>query len=142
VPSLTSSLARNWIPRAAPWLAQEPGRATALVAIKATHLLIFFAEELSVGYLLYAGLTKRQGRATVVAATAVAVESAIYLGNGQRCPLTGLADKLGAVNGSVTDIYLPRWIARRIFTFNAPLVALAALLLIRTFLARRPVRVS
>jgi hypothetical protein len=49
---------------------------------------------------------------------------------------------LGADHVSVTDIYLPHWIAMRIFTYNAPLVALAALLHARVFLScHRPNRV-
>ena len=129
--------ARSRVLRAAPWLRRDPWRGAALVAIKVAHSFIFFSEELSVGYLLYAGLTKRQYRTTALAAAAVAAEGAIYLGNGRRCPLTDVAEALGAALGSVTDIYLPRWIAARIFTYNAPLVVVAALLHTRVFLARR-----
>jgi hypothetical protein len=132
--------ARNRILRDAPWLCRDPWRGAALVAIKATHSLIFFTEEASVGYLLYAGLTKRQDRATALAAAAVAAESAIYFANGRHCPLTGVAEELGAEHGSVTDIYLPRWIAARIFTYNVPLVVGAALLHTWVLLARRPAR--
>jgi hypothetical protein len=134
--------ARSRVLRMAPWLRHDPWRGAALVAIKAAHSLIFSTEELSVGYLLYAGLTKRQDRTTALAATAIAAESAIYFGNGRRCPLTGVAEALGAAHGSVTDIYLPRWIAAHIFTYNAPLVVVAALLHTRVFLARRAARVS
>jgi hypothetical protein len=104
------------------------------------HSLVFFAEELSVGYLLYAGVRQRQGRAAALAAGAIAAESAIYFGNGQRCPLAQLAVELGAAHGSVTDIFLPRWIARRIFTYNAPLVVVIVLLHTRVFLAQRTAR--
>jgi hypothetical protein len=41
-------------------------------------------------------------------------ESAIYVSNNQLCPLTPLAEELGAESGSVTDIYLPDWLSRRI----------------------------
>jgi len=37
----------------------------------------------------------------------VATESLIFAGNGFRCPLTRIAERLGAERGSVTDIYLP-----------------------------------
>jgi hypothetical protein len=132
--------ARHPLLRLAPWLRRDPWRKRALVAIRVVHSLVFFGEELSVGYLLYAGLTKRQGRAAKVAAGAIAAESLIYFGNGQHCPLSGLAEELGADHVSVTDIYLPRWIAMRIFTYNAPLVVLAAVLHARVFLARRAMR--
>lgn len=129
--------ARHPVLRVAPWLRRDPWRKRTLVAIRVVHSAVFFGEELSVGYLLYAGLRKRQGRAAAVAAGAIAAESLIYFGNGQHCPLSGLAEELGADHVSVTDIYLPRWIAMRIFTYNAPLVVVAAVLHARVFLARR-----
>lgn len=134
--------ARRPVLRAAPWLLRDPWHGAALVAIRVVHSLVFFAEEASVGYLLYASLAKRQGRAAAIAAGAIAAESAIYFANGQHCPLSGLAEDLGADHVSVTDIYLPRWIAMRIFTYNAPLVAVAALLHVRVFLARRAARTT
>jgi hypothetical protein len=133
-------LARHPVLGVAPWLRRDPWRGRALVAIRVVHSLVFFAEELSVGYLLYAGLRQRQGRAAAVAAGAIAAESLIYFGNGQHCPLSGLAEELGADHVSVTDIYLPRWIAMRIFSYNAPLVVLAAVLHARVFLAQRMAR--
>jgi hypothetical protein len=130
----------HWALRVAPWLRNDPWRGAALVAIKVVHSLVFFGEELSVGYLLYAGLRKRQDRAAAVAAGAIAAESVMYFANGQRCPLAQLAIELGAEHGSVTDIYLPHWIAKRIFTYNAPLVVVIVLLHTRVFLARRRAR--
>lgn len=103
-------------------------RRAALITIKVVHSLAYFALEFCVGYVIYAGLTQRQDRKTALAATAIAAESLIFFGNGRRCPLTGLAEELGAAHGSVTDIYLPRWLASRIFTIHVPLVILAACL--------------
>lgn len=140
VSAVPSRSIRHPVLRVAPWLRHDPWRGRALVAIRVVHSLVFFGEELSVGYLLYAGLRKRQGRAAAVAAGAIAAESLIYFGNGQHCPLSGLAEELGVDHVSVTDIYLPRWIAMRIFTYNAPLVVLAAVLHARVFLARRLAR--
>jgi hypothetical protein len=136
-PSVPARSARHPFLRVAPWLRRDPWRGRALVAIRIVHSLVFFGEELSVGYLLYAGLRKRQGRAAAIAAGAIVAESVIYFGNGQHCPLSRLAEELGADHGSVTDIYLPRWIALRIFTYNAPLVVVAALRHAQVFLARR-----
>jgi hypothetical protein len=135
-----SRAARGRVLRAAQWLRRDPWRERALVAIKTAHSSVFFIEELSVGYLLFSGLTKRQNRMAALAAATVAAESAIYFFNGRRCPLTGMAEALGAEHGAVTDIYLPRWIAARIFTYNAPLIVTAALLHARVFLARRSAR--
>jgi hypothetical protein len=51
-------------------------------------------------------------------------ESAVYASNNQVCPLTPLAEELGARDGSVTDIVLPERISRRI-----PLVGGSALVI-------------
>jgi hypothetical protein len=112
----------------APRRRRDLWRTAGLVAIKAVHSLVFFREEASVGYLLYAGVAQREEGLTALAATAVAAESVIFFANGRRCPLTGLAEKLGAEQGTVIDIDLPRWIAQRIITYNAPLVVVAAAL--------------
>ena len=45
----------------------------------------------------------------------VLIEGFILLANGWRCPLTVYAERLGAPSGSVTDLFLPRWLADRAF---------------------------
>ncbi|MGH2357012.1 MAG: hypothetical protein ACRDGJ_03240, partial [Candidatus Limnocylindria bacterium] len=47
-----------------------------------------------------------------------------YVSNNQVCPLTPLAEEIGAERGSVVDNFLPDWAARRI-----PIVAGSAALL-------------
>lgn len=44
------------------------------------------------------------------------LEGIILLVNHGRCPFTTLAEKYGAKNGAVTDLFLPGWLARN--TFN------------------------
>jgi len=44
-----------------------------------------------------------------------------YAGNGWRCPLTSLAEGLGAERGSVSDIYLPRWLATKLAEITSPI---------------------
>src|SRR5438876_10032221 len=63
-----------------------------------------------------------------VAAAVVGGESLIFAANGFRCPLTQLANSLGAESGSVTDIYLPAWFAHNLPAIHAPLLVLAAFL--------------
>ena len=77
------------------------------MAIKVIHTLAWFSIESCMVYLLYAGFAKRSDRRAAVAAAVVGGESLIFAANGFRCPLTQLADSLGAGSGSVTDIYLP-----------------------------------
>jgi len=67
----------------------------------------------------------------------VAGESLIYLANGVHCPLAGLAQSLGAENGSVTDIYLLDRFARNLPVIHVPLIALGVFLHGRNMFGRR-----
>ena len=108
-----------------------------LTAIKTAHTMIWLSVEIAMGYLLFAGLTRRPGRSVVAAGVVVAGESLVYLANGARCPLTQLAESVGADRGSVTDIYLPSWLARNLPAIHVPLVALVAILHGRVLLEQR-----
>ena len=108
----------------------------ALVSLKVMHSLIYFSVEFCMGYLIYAGLKRREDRRTALAAGVVAGEIIIFLGNRCRCPLTGLAEDLGAASGSVTDIYLPRWLASNLVWIHIPLLVLTLWLHARNFLRR------
>lgn len=104
------------------------GSNVAIEAIKAVHTLIWFAIESCMAYLLYSGFAGRSDRRAGVAAGVVAGESLIFAANGFRCPLTGVAEGLGAERGSVTDIYLPRWFAHNLPAIHVPLIVLAGYL--------------
>jgi hypothetical protein len=86
----------------------------ALVAVKAMHTGIFASLAGAVLYTFYSGVTGRVSRKTKLAVAAVLGESVIYAANGYRCPLTKAAEGLGAENGTVGDIFLPAWFARRL----------------------------
>lgn len=107
---------------------QSTPESPALVALKAVHTLIWFSVEASMMFVLYKGLRGRSDRAAAIAAAIVAGETAVFLANGARCPLTGLAEKLGAESGSVTDLYLPKWLAHNLPAIHVPLVLLAVYL--------------
>jgi hypothetical protein len=79
-------------------------------------------------YVLWAGLRRRSDRRAAIAAGVVATESLVFAANGFRCPLTELAQRVGAEQGSVTDIYLPRWLAHNLPAIHVPLIALAGYL--------------
>ena len=64
----------------------------------------------------------------------------VFAANGFRCPLTEVAESLGAERGSVTDIYLPAWLARNLPAIHVPLIAAAALLHGRSLSRRAPGR--
>ena len=100
----------------------------ALTVIKAAHTLAWFAVESCMAYVLYAGAARRTDRRTALAAAVVATESLIFAANRFRCPLTQLAQHFGAADGSVTDIWLPRWLAHNLPAIHVPLLAAAAYL--------------
>jgi hypothetical protein len=99
-----------------------------LQAVKAFHTLAWFSIEACMVYLLYSGFRGNTDRRAAGAAAVVAGETLIFVGNGFRCPLTPLAQRLGDPTGSVTDIYLPRWFARNLPAIHVPLIVLAVAL--------------
>jgi hypothetical protein len=102
-------------------------RRAGLVAVKGVHTGIFAAVSGAILYLLTSGLRGRSDRRAGLAGAVVAAEVLIFTGNGWRCPLTGLAEDLGAEDGSVTDIYLPPAVASHIPHITIPLVTVAIL---------------
>jgi len=111
----------------------------AVAVIKAVHTAVFLVELMSIGWLVVTGLTGRRDRSVAIAAGAVAIEAAVFVGNDRVCPLTPLTVRLGATRGAVSDIFLPDAIARAIPIWSSALVGLAALLHARSALhARRP----
>ena len=98
-------------------------RPRVLTAIVAAHTAIFATMAVAIVVVAWDGLRQRPGRRTMVAAAAVIGESAVYVSNGQVCPLTPLATELGDRREGVADIFLPSWASRRI-----PLVGGSALL--------------
>jgi hypothetical protein len=100
----------------------------ALVAVKLVHTLAWFSIESCMVYLLYAGFAQRTDRRAAIAAVVVGGESLVFAANGFRCPLTDVAESLGAENGSVTDIYLPHWFAHNLPAIHVPLILLTAYL--------------
>jgi hypothetical protein len=111
-------------------------RRTGLAAIKTVHTLAWLSVESCMAYVLYAGLARRSDRRAAGAAAVVAGESLIFVGNRCRCPLTQVAEQLGAEKGSVTDIYLPGWFARNLPAIHVPLIFLAIVLHARNILRR------
>ena len=87
------------------------GSEAALRAVKAIHTLAWFSIETCMAYVLYAGFARRSDRRAGIAAAMVAAESLIFAGNGFRCPLTQVAERLGAERGSVTR-HLPAPVVR------------------------------
>ena len=111
--SLTVPIARRIPPRR---------RSAALRAIKAIHTAIFFSVLAMIFLIAWDGARGRPRRRTAVATGIALTESAVFASNNQVCPLSPLAEDLGAASGSVTDIYLPGWLSRRIPVLSGTLL--------------------
>jgi hypothetical protein len=134
---------RSLRPQRAASAAVEPqtaGAGHALLAIKTAHTLVWFSIESCMLYVLYAGLANRTDRRAAIAAAVIAAECLVFAANGFRCPLTDVAESLGAEHGSVTDIYLPAGFARNLPAIHVPLLTLALFLHGRNLRRQRAVR--
>jgi len=99
--------------------------------VKLIHTLIFAVLSGCVLYVLYSGLFNVTNVWTWLAVAAILIEGVVLLANNGNCPLTDVAERLGAGNGSVADIFLPKWFADRLFPICGTifLIGLAALVL-------------
>lgn len=86
----------------------------AIWAIKLLHTVIFVLMSCGILYTTYSGLRNRVTRLTVLSYLAVLGEGLVLALNHRRCPMTDVVEDLGAEHGSVSDIFLPDWAARRI----------------------------
>lgn len=94
-----------------------------LMTVKAIHTTVFVVVAASGLLVLGDGMRRRPTRRTGAAAAISLAECAVYAGNGFVCPLTPLAESLGAAKGLVSDIFLPDWFAR-----NLPIIGSAVLI--------------
>jgi len=106
-------------------------RPTRLVTIRAIHTAVFFVELAAIAWLVVSGALRRRDRSVAVAAGLVAAEAAVFVVNDGICPLTPMAERWGAVKGSVSDIYLPAPVARTIPLWSSALIVLAIVLHLR-----------
>lgn len=97
--------------------------------IKLVHTVIFWILSLCVLYALFSALADRVTPWTWVAVVLLLVESVVLVAFRWTCPLTILAERQGAVRGEVADIFLPKWLADRIFPICGTLYGVALILL-------------
>ena len=99
-----------------------------ILQIKLVHTLIFWVLSLCVVYALFSGVANRITVWTWAAVGLLLIESVVLAASGWTCPLTILAERQGALRGSVTDIFLPKWLADRIFPICGTLFGIAVIL--------------
>jgi len=118
-------------------MAGRDGSPLTVAAIKAVHTAVFLVNLAAIIWLVATGFVGRRDRTVAVAATAVAIESAVFLANQGVCPLTQLTERFGASRGSVSDIFLPDAVARTIPIWATSLVVVGATLHLRSILRQR-----
>ena len=118
-------------------IADHPPRPVALLIVRALHSGVFLAELGAILWLVVTGLLGRRDRSVAVAAALVAAESVVFLANRGACPLTPLAERYGAEDGRVSDIFLPDALARTIPMWSIPLVGMGVALHVRAWRAAR-----
>jgi hypothetical protein len=103
-------------------------QARPLLLVRTLHSAIFLVELGAILWLVVSGLLGRRDRTVAAAGALVAAEAAVFVANGGVCPLTPLAEHLGAGRGSVSDIFLPRRVAETIPQWSSALVGIAIVL--------------
>jgi hypothetical protein len=101
-----------------------------ILLIKVVHTLIFWILSACVLYALFSGITGSITMWTWIAVGLLLLESIVLAASGWTCPLTILAERRGAKRGSVTDIFLPKWFADRIFPICGSMYVVAVALII------------
>jgi hypothetical protein len=127
----------HWLTRPAARAIPESARPATLWSIKAIHTVLFASIGAAIVLFVWDGLTGRPRRRTANALGIALCETAVYLSNNQVCPLTPLAEELGADSGSVVDIFLPDAVARRIPLVSGTALVAGLLLNLRALARRR-----
>lgn len=106
-----------------------------ILLIKTVHSVLFFLLSACVLYTLYSGVVGRITVATWIAVLFVACEGIVLIITRWKCPLTTLAERLGAPNGAVADLFLPQWFADRLFLICGVTMVFAVALVMFRWLA-------
>ena len=101
-----------------------------LLEIKVVHTVAFFVLSGCVLMVLYSGASGRVTTWTWVGISLILAEGIALASCGGRCPLTVLAERRGAIQPGVADIFLPRWFADRIFPICTTLFMLGCVLVV------------
>jgi hypothetical protein len=109
----------------------------AILGIKLVHSAIFLVNSAAILHICYAGVRDRPSRWTGPALAAALAEALVFVLNRGRCPLTAAVEALGAEDGRVSDIFLPRWLADRIPQLCTPPLVIGVLALLGNAWRRR-----
>ena len=99
-----------------------------LTLIRSVHTAIYLVMAGSTFALAYAGVTGATGNWLWLVLGLLAVETAVFVGYGFKCPLTGMAVRYGATTGHVFDTFLPERATRYTFRFFGTLMVVGLVL--------------
>jgi hypothetical protein len=108
---------------------REVGDVRRLAVVRSLHTAVYVVMVAAIGVLLFAGVTAYAGMWLWVALGLLGAESAVFVGNGLKCPLTALAVRYGAERGYAFDTFLPERFTRLTFRVFGSLMGLGLALL-------------
>jgi hypothetical protein len=108
----------------------ERGVRFTIFQIKLVHTVVFWLLSACVVYALYSGVAGRITPWTWLAVGFLLAESVVLAVSGWKCPLTILAERQGALQASVADIFLPKKLADRIFPVCGTMFVVALVLIL------------
>ena len=94
---------------------RTPDVAVTLLQIKIVHTFACLVLSGCVMLVFYSGASNRISIWTWVGISMIVAEGIALASCGGKCPLTVLAERRGALQPGVADIFLPKWFADRIF---------------------------
>ncbi len=118
---IATHIPRRWHPAAA-------------LMLKAIHTAAFVSIASLVALVAWDGVRRDPRRRTAFAAAVGVAEAFVYASNNQVCPLTPLAEELGSESGTVTDIFLPGWVSRRVPIVSGTVLVVGIVLNTRSWL--------
>ena len=92
--------------------------------VRGVHTAIYLVMSAASLLVLYAGISGRTGRWLWIALTLVAVEAAVFIASGLKCPLTAVAVRYGATPDGAYDTFFPERCTRHTIRVFGPLIAL------------------
>lgn len=99
-----------------------------LSAARALHTVINVVMSLATFTILYAGVTGVHGPWLSIALILLAIETAIFVANGLRCPLTAIVARYSG-DTPVSDTFFPDRLTRHTLRIFGPLLAIGVALL-------------
>jgi hypothetical protein len=101
-----------------------------LAIVKWVHTVIYIVMASATIYVFASAMTGRRDTLLYIAVSLVAIEGAVFLANGMKCPLTTLAQRYGDPSGHVGDTLFPEACTRYTFRAFGSLYAIGVLLLV------------